>query len=126
MGHQQTQHPSLPKLHAIIVRIATSSVGCPKTSLAETMVIMRLALLLPLAHAADDHIKPAEFLTKWGTDTLPEDATISTPALAEAWMKRGLKARDAGALEAAVRAQWRGSRSKQHLVTLLKVLQLQI
>jgi len=73
------------------------------------MVIMRLALLLPLAYATDDHIKPAEFLTKWGTDTLPEDATISTPALAEAWMKRGLKARDAGALEAAVRAQWRGA-----------------
>ena len=46
---------------------------------------MKWLLLLPLlAHAADDHIKPAEFLTKWGTDTLPEDATISTPALAEA------------------------------------------
>ena len=70
---------------------------------------MRLALLLPLAYAADDHIKPAEFLSKWGTDELPPDATISTPALAEAWMKRGLKARDAGALEAAVRAQWRGA-----------------
>ena len=88
LGHQQTQHPSLPKLHPIIVRIATSSVGCPKTSLAETMVIMRLALLLPLAYAADDHIKPAEFLSKWGTDELPPDATISTPSLAEAWMKR--------------------------------------
>ena len=73
------------------------------------MVIMRLALLLPLAYAADDHIKPAEFLSKWGTDELPPDASISTPALAEAWMKRGLKARDAGALEAAVRAQWRGA-----------------
>ena len=67
-------------------------------------------LLLPLlAYAADDHIKPAEFLSKWGTDELAPDATISTPALAEAWMKRGLKARDAGALEAAVRAQWRGA-----------------
>ena len=73
------------------------------------MMIMRLALLLLLAYAAEDHIKPAEFLSKWGTDELPPDASISTPSLAEAWMKRGLKARDAGALEAAVRAQWRGA-----------------
>merc|ERR1719409_1541979 len=78
--------------------------------------MLRLALLLPLVYATDDHyateddhIKPAEFMSRWGTDTLPEDATISTPSLAEAWMKRGLKARDAGALEAAVRAQWRGA-----------------
>jgi hypothetical protein len=78
--------------------------------------MMRLALLLPFAYASDDHyateddhIKPAEFMSRWGTDTLPDDASISTPALAEAWMKRGLKARDAGALEAAVRAQWRGA-----------------
>ena len=35
------------------------------------MMIMRLALLLLLAYAAEDHIKPAEFLSKWGTDELP-------------------------------------------------------
>ena len=80
------------------------------TAICKAAPPMRWLLLLPLlAHATDDHIKPAEFLSKWGTDELPPDASISTPALAEAWMKRGLKARDAGALEAAVRAQWRGA-----------------
>ena len=44
--------------------------------------MMRLALLLPLlAYATDDHyateddhIKPAEFMSRWGTDT----ATLET------------------------------------------------
>ena len=76
--------------------------------------MMRLALLLPLAYAAeDDHIKPAEFLTKWGTDTLPEDATISTQALAEgrfAWVQHELSALQTLLHAAGLRAQARSWR----------------
>lgn len=68
---------------------------------------MRLALLLPLAYATDDHIN--KFLSRMGNDTLPPDSHVSTPALAEAWLQRGLTARDANAFEGAVRAQWRAA-----------------
>jgi len=69
---------------------------------------MRLALLLlPLAWATDDHIN--KFLSRMGNDTLPPDSHVSTPALAEAWLQRGLTARDANAFEGAVRAQWRAA-----------------
>lgn len=85
------------------------SISAPVSRLPRgTSAAMRLALLLlPLAWATDDHIN--KFLSRMGNDTLPPDSHVSTPALAEAWLQRGLTARDANAFEGAVRAQWRAA-----------------